>query len=83
GVYPPGMKAMATWFRAGRGLALGVMVGALTLGSSLPHLVNGLGGRDADVVIVTTAVLTVVGGVVAVTVPDGPFPFPRAPFHPR
>lgn len=83
GVYPPGMKAMATWFRAGRGLALGVMVGALTLGSSLPHLVNGLGGLDADVVIVTTSVLTVVGGVVAVTVPDGPFPFPRAPFHPR
>jgi MFS family permease len=83
GVYPPGMKAMATWFRAGRGLALGVMVGALTLGSSLPHLVNGLGGLDADVVVVTTSVLTVVGGVVAVTAPDGPFPFPRAPFHPR
>lgn len=83
GVYPPGMKAMATWFRAGRGMALGVMVGALTLGSSLPHLVNGLGGLDADVVLVTTSLLTVVGGVVAVTAPDGPFPFPRAPFHPR
>lgn len=83
GVYPPGMKAMATWFRAGRGMALGVMVGALTLGSSLPHLVNGLGGLDPDVVIVTTSVLTVLGGIVAVTAPDGPFPFPRAPFVPR
>jgi len=81
GVYPPGMKAMATWFRASRGLALGVMVGALTLGSSLPHLVNGLGGLDADVVIVTTSLLTVAGGLVAVTAPAGPFPFPRAPFR--
>lgn len=81
GVYPPGMKAMATWFRAGRGMALGVMVGALTLGSSLPHLVNGLGGLEADLVITTTSVLTVLGGVVAVTAPAGPFPFPRAPFR--
>ena len=40
-VYPPALKAMSTWFRAGRGTALGVMVGALTLGSALPHLVNG------------------------------------------
>jgi len=40
-VYPPAMKAMATWFRTGRGVALGVMVGALTLGSATPHLING------------------------------------------
>ncbi len=82
GVYPPAMKAMATWFRTSRGTALGVMVGALTLGSSLPHLVNGLGGLDADVVIITTSVLTAAGGVLALTTPDGPFPFPRAPFRP-
>ena len=43
-VYPPALKAVSTWFRAGRGTALGVMVGALTLGSAAPHLVNGLGG---------------------------------------
>lgn len=43
GVYPPGLKSMATWFRRGRGTALGVMVGALTVGSAMPHLVNGLG----------------------------------------
>ena len=34
GVYPPALKAMATWFRRGRGTALGIMVGALTLGSA-------------------------------------------------
>ncbi|MBY5163235.1 MFS transporter [Salsipaludibacter albus] len=82
GVYPPAMKAMATWFRRGRGTALGVMVGALTLGSSMPHLVNGLGGLDPTIVIVTTSVLTVVGGIIAITTPGGPFPFPRAPFRP-
>ena len=38
GVYPPGMKLMATWFDRGRGLAIGVLVGALAVGSASPHL---------------------------------------------
>ncbi len=83
GVYPPGMKAMAAWFRRDRGTALGVMVGALTLGSALPHLVNGLGGLSVTVVVVATSALTVAGGLLALTVPDGPFAFPSAPFRPR
>jgi MFS family permease len=75
---------MATWFRRGRGLALGTIVGALTLGSALPHLVNGLGGLDWRVVIYATSALTVAGGLVArVGVADGPFPFPRATFDPH
>jgi len=36
GVYPPAMKLMATWFRQSRGLALGILVGALTLGKASP-----------------------------------------------
>ncbi|MFN2520158.1 MAG: MFS transporter, partial [Candidatus Limnocylindria bacterium] len=44
GIYPPALKIMATHFRTGRGVALGVLVGALTVGSAMPHLVNGLGG---------------------------------------
>ena len=83
GVYPPALKAMATWFRAGRGLALGVMVGALTLGSALPHLVRALGGLDWRVVVVVTSVATVVGGAAAVVGPSGPFRFPTASFEPR
>ncbi len=83
GVYPPGLKAMATWFRRGRGTALGVMVGALTVGSALPHLVNGLGGVEWQTVIVATSILTVAGGVIAEVVGrDGPFPFPTATFDP-
>lgn len=84
GVYPPAMKAMATWFRYKRGTALGVMVGALTLGSAAPHLVNGLGGLDWRVVIVATSVLTLLGGLLAEYIgSDGPFPFPKAVFDPR
>ncbi len=82
-VYPPALKAMATWFRRGRGTALGVMVGALTLGAAMPHLVNGLGGVQWQVVIATTSVLTFAGGLVAeYAAKDGPFPFPAAVFHP-
>lgn len=43
GIYPPAMKFIATWFKQGRGFAMGAMVGALTLGSALPHLVRALG----------------------------------------
>jgi MFS family permease len=84
GVYPPALKLMATWFRSGRGLALGTIVGALTLGSALPHLVNGLGGLDWRTVIYATSALTVLGGLVArFCVHDGPFPFPAAVFDPH
>ncbi len=42
GVYPPGMKLMATWTKADRGLGIGLLVGALTAGSALPHLLNAI-----------------------------------------
>jgi MFS family permease len=84
GVYPPALKLMATWYRRGRGTALGVVVGALTVGSALPHLVNGLGGLRWEVVVVSASALTVTGGLLAyVAVPEGPFRFPPAVFDPR
>ena len=46
GVYPPGMKIIATWFRTGRGFALGVLIGALTLGKAVPYLVNAFGSES-------------------------------------
>lgn len=84
GVYPPALKLMSTWFRTGRGLALGIMVGALTVGSAGPHLVNGLGGANWKLVVIITSVLTLCGGLlVELTVSDGPYPFPPAIFDPR
>jgi MFS family permease len=83
GVYPPALKLMATWFHRGRGTALGILVGALTLGTALPHLVNGLGGLEWHTVVVATSILSLCGGLLALSVGDGPFPFPRAVFDPR
>lgn len=83
-VYPPALKLMATWFRQGRGIALGILVGAIVLGQAGPHLINGLGGLDWRTVIVASSLLTLIGGTVAaIAVTDGPFPFPRATFDPR
>lgn len=83
-VYPPALKTMATWFGTNRGMALGVLVGALTIGSASPHLVNALGGTGWRPVILATSLLTVAGGVVFVAIyREGPNPFPRAVFDPR
>ncbi|HEX7254868.1 MAG TPA: MFS transporter [Gaiellaceae bacterium] len=84
GVYPPALKLASTWFRRGRGTALGIVVGALTLGSAAPHLVNGLGGLDWHLVVWVTSGLTAAGGVlVFLGVPEGPHSFPSARFDPR
>jgi MFS family permease len=83
-VYPPATKVIATWFRSERGMAIGVMVGGLTLGSAMPNLLNGLGGAHWTHVIVATSALTLAGGLLAaLAAHDGPFPFPRAVFDPR
>ncbi len=52
GVYPVGMKLMTTWTKADRGLGIGLLVGALTVGSASPHLLNALGGvGDVDLAV--------------------------------
>lgn len=84
GVYPPGMKIMATWFRRGRGMALGVLVGALTLGKASPYLVNAAGSADWRVNVLFVSALAVAGGlVVLLFVGDGPFATPAAKFDVR
>ncbi|MFN2464052.1 MAG: MFS transporter [Candidatus Dormibacteria bacterium] len=83
-VYPPALKTMATWFGSNRGAALGVLVGALTIGSASPHLVNAVGGTSWRPVILVTSALTVAGGLAFVTIyREGPNGFPRATFDPR
>jgi MFS family permease len=83
GVYPPALKLMATWFDRDRGLALGLLVGAIVVGQAMPHLINGLGGLDWRLVIYATSALTIAGGLlIELAVREGPFPFPRARFDP-
>lgn len=81
GVYPPAMKILATWFRHGRGLALGVLVGALTLGKAMPYLVNGIGSRNWRYNVLFVSLLAVIGALVTLLfVRDGPLALPRARF---
>jgi MFS family permease len=81
GVYPPAMKMAATWFRSDRGLAIGTIVAALTVGKAMPYLV-----RSADVTAVRTVILVASAAAVASAVlvaagyRDGPHEFPRRPF---
>ena len=81
GVYPPGMKIMATWFQRSRGMALGVLVGALTLGKASPYLVNALGSPNWRQNIFFISLLAIAGGlIVLVFVDDGPHALPAAKF---
>ena len=81
GVYPPAMKILATWFRHGRGLALGVLVGALTLGKATPYLINGVGSHNWRTNVTFVSLLALIGGVVVLLfVSDGPFALPAARF---
>lgn len=81
GVYPPGMKIMASWFQRSRGMALGVLVGALTLGKASPYLVNGLGSPNWRLNILFISLLAVAGGlIVLLFVGDGPHALPAARF---
>lgn len=79
GIYPPAMKFIATWFRTGRGLAMGAMVGALTLGSAMPHLVRaaGTGVPWEAVVIVCSFGSLIAAFIFAGMLREGPNEFSR------
>ncbi|MBS0659268.1 MAG: MFS transporter [Verrucomicrobia bacterium] len=82
GVYPVGMKLVATWTREDRGLAIGLVVGALTLGSAAPHLLNVLGGVSAwRPVLYGAAGLGALGGLIAwFGLTEGPYRTASPPF---
>ena len=84
-VYPPGLKIAAGWFREQRGAALGLVVGALTVGSAFPHLLAWLGaGLPWRALVSTSSVLAIAGAaIVGLAVKDGPYVAPSAPFDPH
>lgn len=83
GVYPVGMKIMATWTKEDRGLGIGLLVGALTLGSAMPHLLNAFGGvSNWRLVLYLAAGLAALGGLIAVLfVEEGPYRAKSARFN--
>jgi MFS family permease len=85
GIYPVGMKIIASWFRKGLGGGLGIMVGALTLGTAFPYLLAGLRTEfDWRLLILVSSMMTILGGlIIAVGVKDGPHLTQRAKFKPR
>ncbi|WP_343504671.1 MFS transporter [Alloyangia pacifica] len=85
GVYPPALKLMSTWFSRGRGLALGFLIGALTLGSSMPHLIRALTtGINWQAVVWGTSGAALASAILfAGTLREGPYGFGRAAFDPR
>jgi MFS family permease len=81
GVYPPAMKMTATWFRSQRGLAIGVIVGALTVGKAIPYLVRAIPHVGLRPVVLTASVGAVIAALlVALGYREGPFPFTSRPF---
>ena len=83
GVYPAGLKVMAGWFREGRGLALGILVGALTVGSAGPHLIRGLGFEWRGVVIGASILAFISALLMWFLLEDGPYETARSGFDPR
>ena len=83
GVYPPAMHVISGWYRAGRGLALGVVIGALTLGSGSPHLLRAGLAQDWQLAMAGASVFTLFGAAVMWwAVRDGPFRSPPAEVRP-
>jgi MFS family permease len=81
GVYPPAMKMTATWFRSQRGLAIGVIVGALTVGKAIPYLVRAIPHVGLRPVVLTSSVGAVTAALlVTAGYREGPFPFTSRPF---
>lgn len=83
GVYPVGMKIMATWMKEDRGLGLGILVGALTVGSASPHLLRAMGSVDQwrPVLYIASALALIGGLVVLIAGVSGPFRTAPAPFR--
>jgi MFS family permease len=84
GVYPPAMKLVATWCLADRGLGIGVLVGALTVGKAIPHALNGLGQGGMPpwrtVLLLTSGQAALAGVLALVAIRRGPYLGASAPF---
>tara|TARA_Y100000815_G_scaffold203776_1_gene187540 strand:- start:224 stop:1411 length:1188 start_codon:yes stop_codon:yes gene_type:complete len=75
GIYPVGMKIASDYYEKGLGKILGYLVGALVLGTALPHFINSLGvDFSYRFLTLTTSFLAILGGfLILIAVPDGPF----------
>lgn len=83
GVYPVGMKLAASWAKGDLGLLIGLLVGAVTLGSALPHLLPSLlGGIGWRTAYYGAGALAAAGGLLVLAFRPGPLLGARPPFRP-
>jgi MFS family permease len=84
GVYPVGMKIVASWFQSGLGWRLGVLVGSLTFGKASPYLIELLvTSSDWRVKASSASIASLAGGVLVIALlGDGPYLRGRALFDP-
>lgn len=81
GVYPPAMKMAATWFKARRGLAVAVVVAALTVGKASPYVWQAFADMPFELPVIAASLSAVLAAIIiAFTYEDGPFAFPARPF---
>ncbi len=81
GVYPPAMKMIATWFVSQRGLAIGSIVGALTIGKATPFLVHSLPNIEISAVLGVASLSAVAAALLVLAgYSDGPHAFAPRPF---
>ncbi len=85
GVYPVGMKLVAQWLRSSLGWGLGVMLAALSMGTSFPYLIFALGvDLEWRVLMLSASGFSLIGGMmVLVFLKPGPFLRASAPFDPH
>ncbi|MGI9412456.1 MAG: MFS transporter [Hyphomicrobiales bacterium] len=83
GIYPVGMKIVTTWARNDMGLLVGILVGALTLGSAAPHLFNAFGGIDWRFTVAAASAVALAGALGVNLVGLGPNIRPAPRFDPH
>jgi len=83
GVYPVGMKIAVGWGQKDRGFLVGALVGALTLGSAVPHLLALAGGADWRVTVLYASIAAALAGLVGLLVGLGPHHARSAGFDPK
>jgi MFS family permease len=83
GVYPVGMKLASTWAKGDMVLMVGLLVGALTLGSASPHLFNAFGGVNWRITLATASVSAVAAAILIGFSGLGPNRAPAPRFDPH
>ena len=83
GVYPVGMKLASTWAKGDMGLMVGLLVGALTLGSAVPYLFNALGGVDWRLTLLAASISAAAAAVLIGFAGIGPNRAPAPRFDPH